>query len=299
MQSQIESPVVKQPTHRYLVHTSAGDRSCLPRWLQGRRNFDLWVTYYGQVPGRYRELADYYNLRRHGKFPNLQHVWRTWPHLLDRYDAVLTLDDDIVINASGISRLFDIRARYDLWLLQPAFDPRGKISHAVTRMRHTSFFRYTNFVEVACVMFRKDKLDAFLRVFEPVLVGWGIDWWFLEVLGPNLMGKVAVVDVVTCRNPHDLTKGGQREIDMLQPTAERIAAWRRIKAKYDIRSEDRGIIEYGILPRSVFGKLAGMARGALIVLPIKCRAKWRAALDRVQPGRLLAGVWEARTEGRG
>jgi hypothetical protein len=244
-------------------------------------------------------LADYYNVRRHGKFPNLQHVWRTWPQLFDRYDAVLTLDDDIVINASGISRLFDIRARYDLWLLQPAYDPRGKISHAVTRMRHTSFLRYTNFVEVACVMFRKDKLDAFLRVFDPVLVGWGIDWWFLEVLGPNLMGKVAVVDVVTCRNPHDSAKGGQREIDKLQPTAERIAAWRQIKAKYDIRSEVRGITEYGVLPRSLVGKVAGMARGALIVLPIKCHAKWRAALDRVQTGRLLAGNWKPRTEGRG
>lgn len=285
MSGRMESPVTNQPNHRYLVFTSAGDASRLPKWLQGNRNFDLWVTYYGDELGRYRELADYYNVRKGGKFPNLHHVYQTWPHLLERYEAVLALDDDIVISASAISRLFDIRAEHDLWLLQPAYDPRGKISHAVTRMRRATFLRYTNFVEVGCVLFRKDKLDVFMRVYDPILVGWGVDWWFLEALGPELEGKVAISDVVTCVNPDDRAKGGRREIEKLQSRADRIATWERIKTKYNIQSEARGIIEYGALPRSLAGVAAGVVRWALLSGAAKLRGKRYAGQCRLRTRR--------------
>src|SRR5262245_50963959 len=66
------------PRHPYLVFTSAGDQSNLPRWMQGRRNFDLWITYYGSQAGRYLDLADYYNERRGSKFQNLHHAYRHW-----------------------------------------------------------------------------------------------------------------------------------------------------------------------------------------------------------------------------
>jgi hypothetical protein len=40
-----------------LVFTSAGDRSNLRGWLHGRRDFDLWVVYYGAPSGTFQELA--------------------------------------------------------------------------------------------------------------------------------------------------------------------------------------------------------------------------------------------------
>jgi hypothetical protein len=294
-----ESPAVNEPGHRYLVFTSAGDASCLPKWLRGNRNFDLWVTYYGDIDGKYRELADCYNARKGGKFPNLHYVYKTWPHLLERYEAILVLDDDIVISTAAINRLFDIRAEYDLWLLQPAFDPRSKISHAVTRMRRTGLLRYTNFVEVGCPLFRKDKLDAFMDVYDPALVGWGTDWWYLEVLGPELEGKVAITDAVICVNPDDRAKGGEREIDKLQSKSERIAAWEAIKVRYNIESEARGITEYGAVPRSALGTVAGVARWALLSGAARLR-NWRHA----EPGPSLAkreypGPFQAHTQGRG
>lgn len=298
MTDRVESPLVKEPGGRYLVYTSAGDASCLHKWLRGNRNFDLWITYYGDHHGRYKQLANYYNVRKGGKFPNLQYVCQKWPHLFEQYEAVLALDDDIVIRASAINRLFDIRAEYDLWLLQPAYDPRGKISHAVTRMQRTTLLRYTNFVENGCVLFRKDKLDAFLRVFEPVLVGWGTDWWYLDVLGEDLEGKVAITDVVTCVNPHDHAKGGQREIDKLQPRDQRIAAWEMVKLRFDIRSEERGIIEYGNVPRSAAGKVAGTIRGATRSLPVRWRNKWRAWLGRARTRGVCPGRFQARTESK-
>jgi hypothetical protein len=172
-----------------------------------------------------------------------------WPDLLERYEAIFILDDDLSFSASAISRLFEIRTKYDLWLIQPAFDPRGKISHPITRIHPTTFFRYTNFVEVTCPLFRKDKLDYFMQVYDPSLVGWGINWWYMDVLGPDLNGKVAVVDAITCLNPYDYTKGGCREIDKLQSTVERVATWKRIRAQHNIRSQGHGTVEYGALRR--------------------------------------------------
>ncbi len=33
--------------------------------------------------------------------------------------------------------------------------------------------RYTNFIEMARPLFRQDKLDAFMAVYDPELVGYG------------------------------------------------------------------------------------------------------------------------------
>lgn len=52
--------------------------------------------------------------------------------------------------------------------------------------------------------------------------------------------KTCAIDAVTWVNPHKSTEGG-REIDRLSPTSARVAVWERMKERYGIRSEDRGI----------------------------------------------------------
>lgn len=245
------------PSHPYLVFTSAGDRASLERWLKGSRNFDLWITYYGDAGTRFQELATYYNRRKGSKFQNLHYAYNAWPGLLARYSAIMVMDDDVHITASGISRLFEVREELDLWVLQPAFSPRGKISYPMTQVDRSARVRYLNFVEETCPLFRRDKLDAFLATYDPVLVGYGIDWWFLHTMGDDLRGKVALVDEVSCVNPTDDTKGGQREIDRLLPRAERVAIWTRIKAQHGIRNQDEGLVEYSRIPRGPLGRLHG------------------------------------------
>ena len=116
-----------------------------------------------------------------------------------------------------------------------------------------------------------------MQVYDPRLVGWGIDWWFVEVLGPELRGKVAIVDAVTCINPHDRVKGGQREIDTLQPTEQRIAVWNDIKTERSIQSQRAGTVEYGLVPRSPFGKCTGLAQAAFV----KALITGRGACNRI------------------
>jgi hypothetical protein len=234
---------------RYLVFTSAGDRTNLRMWLAKDRGFDLWITYYGDHPDTLEGHGDYWVCRKGSKFQNLRAAYQQWPDVFVRYEAVLVLDDDVLIRARDIDRLFAIRAAHELWLLQPAFDPRGKISWDITKVNPHCRLRYTNFVEMTCPLFRQDKLADFMAVYDPELVGFGVDWWFLHVLGADIRGRVAVIDEVVCLNPHDRTKGRVREIDRLQPYEVRKRKWGEMKRRYGIKGEEGGTHEYGRLSR--------------------------------------------------
>jgi hypothetical protein len=232
---------MKSPCSKFLVYTSAGDNSNLHYWLKNfsnqkcNNNFELWITYYGdEEEDRYLKLSDFYNRRKGGKFPNFYYVYHHWKDILCHYEAIFLLDDDIIIDSRGINKLFKIREQYDLWLLQPAFDPRGKISHPITKMNRACFMRYTNFVEVGCALFRKDKLDDFMKVYDPSLTSWGVDFWFLHTLGES-QSRIAIIDAVPCINPLDNMKHGGREIERLEKTSVSVSKWVEIKERFNIQ----------------------------------------------------------------
>ncbi len=255
--------VIKEPAapkKRNLVFTSAGDHSNLHRWLNGTRNFDLWVVYYGEQADPHQEHADFYARGNGTKFQNLHSVYQRYASVIAQYDAVMVMDDDIMIEAAGLNRLFEIREQLDLWVVQPAFRLSGKISWDITRVSPTTELRYTNFVEMTCPLFRRDKLDLFMADFDPQLVGYGEDWWFLKMLGPDLSNRVAIADVVSCVNPYDSTKGGRREIDRVYSHAERKAAWERLKLTRGLDEQGRVHIEYGRINNSILGTAKALVR---------------------------------------
>jgi hypothetical protein len=271
---------LEKPRSKYLVYTSAGDNSNVVQWVRGPRSFDLWITYYGDHPPRLIEYGDYYNARKGAKYQNLHYVYQTWPALLETYSAIFLLDDDIIIRTSSINRLFKLREQFDYWVLQPAFTPWGKISHPITKVRRSCTRRHTNFVENGCALFRRDILDAFMKVYDPVLIGWGIDWWYLHVMGTDLRGRAAIIDAIPCINPHDGTKG-TREIERLQATSKRKALWHQIRDKYQIDSEARGPIEYERFAKRPPAALFGVAREWIEDALSAVTAKVRRRVDRL------------------
>jgi hypothetical protein len=235
------------------------------------------VAYYGEQPGTLLPLSDLYVARRGTKFQNLHYCYLQWRELLAQYDAVMVMDDDILIDATGITRLFEIRRDFDLWALQPAFRVRGKISWDVTRIQPAARLRFTNFVEMTCPLFRRDKLDAFMEVYDPAILGYGEDWWFLRSLGPDLREHVAVVDEVPCINPNDRRKGGVREIDRISTGAEREAAWQQIKRRYSIDEHEYVPQEFGRIEKPLLGTIMASAR----FWPESAYLTWRGVARRL------------------
>lgn len=232
---------------RYLVYTSAGDYANLRPWLKGKKDFDLWVTYYGDQGARYREIADHYNAHKGSKWQNLLEVTKRWPQVLGRYEAVLAMDDDVVIDTAAINRLFAVRRQYDLWICSAAFDARGIIRHKITGAQPGKFMRYVNFVENTCPVFRKDKLDEFMKVYDGSLFGNGVDYWYLEVMGPQAQGKIAIIDAIRCINPLADTKGGGREYLKLDQQP-----WKELSAQLESRYGIKGHLQ----PQKEFGAIA-------------------------------------------
>ncbi|MBF0123498.1 MAG: hypothetical protein HQL21_08885 [Candidatus Omnitrophica bacterium] len=231
---------------RYLVFTSAGDRSSVDAWVQGRRDFDLWITYYGDQPGRYSGLCEFYNAHKGGKFPNLHYAYQKWPEIFAAYDAVMVMDDDVIISTQDINKMFQVRERYDLWICQPAFLRTGRVSHEITVAQEGKFLRFTNYVEMTCPLFWRRKLDDFMKVYDPVLVGHGCDLWFLDVIRQDQREKVAVVDAIRCVNPSDHSKGpGGREIVRLQSDEQRRKIWKSIRERFQIQGNVFDLKEFG------------------------------------------------------
>ena len=236
------------PRSPFLVYTSAGDRSAVSQWRSQPGNFELFITYYGDVPGALRGLADFYNERKGVKFPNLQHAYRTWPQLFAGYRAVLVMDDDVLISPRSIDRLFSIREEFDYAVLQPAYTPWGKVSHNITRVRRDCLKRHTNFVEMTCPLFEQTFLARFMKEYEPEVESFGIDWWFLHTLS-DLEGRVAIIDEITCTNPHDYFKEGLgQEIDFCDSPNERIRAFERVRQQKGIKWDYMSNSEKSHLP---------------------------------------------------
>lgn len=223
---------LSSPKSKYLVFTSAGNNSQLNHWLKGEKNFDLWISYFGDNENKYRELADYYMMRKGGKFPVLHYIYQQWQAIVSQYDAVFVLDDDLIFTGTDIGQLFGTLMTENLALLQPAFDKRGKVSFKLNEVQPFSKLRYANFVEVACPMFTQAELTNFMNVYDPELIGWGVDYWFSELIAKKdaQKNKIAIIDYISCINPRDEMKiDNKREIDLLQSRDDRIATWEAIK----------------------------------------------------------------------
>lgn len=128
------------------------------------------------------------------------------------------------MSPAQIEEAFTITERFAFWIAQPAFSACTKVSHPITRSRWPrTDFRIVNFVEEGVPIFRRDKLEAFLKIYDGSLTGWGIDEWYSNVFRADEFARFTIIDKVRVRNPSDQEKGG-REIDRLQPTPQRQAA---------------------------------------------------------------------------
>jgi FkbM family methyltransferase len=218
--------------NRWCVFTSAGDHNNVFSWVADseEREWDLIVAFYGSNEGtfdRLRHISRAVFRLAGSKLQNLKKLFDRQPGIFAQYDFIWVADDDLMVAPADIGRLFDIASQYDFWICQPAFSSRGRISHPITRWGGSdSSIRLVNFVEITCPLFRKDRLEEFLGIYDGELVGWGIDWWYCNHFQAERYRKLAIIDEVTVTNPHDHQRaGGEREIVKLQSDEMRYERW--------------------------------------------------------------------------
>ncbi len=223
-----------------LVFTSTGDNTRFyNHWLGENRNYDVWCVYYGNNDNTfnmYGKLVDKIWKRKGSKFQNFHYIYTNYRELLDKYDRFFIVDDDIIISTNDINKLFNISIKYDLWVCQPSFSEDSKLAEgSFNKTISGNYLRYVNFIEVNTPVFSKDSLHKFMRYYDPILIGWGIDLLYMWVLGLYKEDKYAIIDIIQCINPHDDYKDNTvREHNNINNYDEEENYWIEIQKKYNI-----------------------------------------------------------------
>jgi len=199
----------------YLVVARVGDSSLHPTWVQGERNFDLVVDYYGDTPGRWNGTADRVFENKGSKWKGLHALVRANPGLLDGYEAVWFPDDDIATDAATISELFALHANLGLGLSQPSLTTDSYFTHLMTLSHPGLLLRVTNFVEVMVPVFSRAALEACLPTFADSESGYGLDLVWQGIL-PGLGLESGIFDCVSVRHTRPLG-GGTLYASMQEP----------------------------------------------------------------------------------
>ncbi|MEO8485295.1 MAG: hypothetical protein ABI585_03060 [Betaproteobacteria bacterium] len=224
---------------RNLIVVRAGDASLHRRWLNDSRarNFDLWVSYYGESAGRYEGKADHYHAMRGPRWPAHDWLWRNRRDVFERYEHVAFVCDDVDADTRTWAAMFDLAGWFGLDLAQPAV--AGYVNHPITQPVPGVLLRYTNFIEVMCPVFSRRALAACGDTFGASVSGWGLDaLWCARLPYPDY--RTAIVDRLRVVHTSRTQAGTLRPVlDRLgiDPAAEARAVVERAGVAFPIPAE--------------------------------------------------------------
>lgn len=248
-------------TNRNLVIVRAGEKSLHRRWLEGARNWDLVVSWYGDAP--YEPVADEAVVRIKGGIGDgLFKTFEALPHLLERYDRFWLPDDDIETDCETINRVFELTEEHGLAVAQPSLTHDSYFTHAHTLRSRSFHLRYTTFVEIMAPCLTRDRLKAVLPLFDdnPSLFGLDLIWARLD---DDNRRRAAIIDAVSVRHTRPVGYFGSRSD---KDKADPFDMLRRIGAMYGLDPFKREFYCYGGVARPGGFELGRRATMSLMYL---------------------------------
>jgi hypothetical protein len=230
---------------RNLVVLRAGDRSLHGEWARGGpRDFDVFISYFGDTPDRYCDDADFHEARRGAKWPALAALVAERAAWFDEYDAVWFPDDDLAASTATVERMFAFFHANALCLAQPALTRNSFFTWTTLLQHPDSQLRFTRFVEVMAPIFSRPALRLCAPTFAESPSGWGLDWVWPHLCEQAGLGRIAVLDATPVW--HTRPVGGElyRNHPALDPRADA----ERVLRRYGLR-EVRAIAKYSFQGR--------------------------------------------------
>ena len=262
----------REPPRRHprnLILLRAGDASLHGQWTRGAdRDFDIFVSYYGEVEGRHLDDADYYESRPGPKWPGLAALLRDHPSLVDAYDAFWLPDDDLAADTAVLNRMFAFFHAHQLALAQPALTPDSYFTWSTLLQAPRAQLRFTGFVEVMAPLFSRDALRLCAPTFDESRSGWGLDWVWPTLCERAGAGRIAVIDATPVR--HTRPVGG--ELYRRNPDIVPRADAKRVIEKYGL-NEVRAVAKYSFRSQIVESTLPPWQRVVFWLKRINGRRK--------------------------
>ena len=190
---------------RNLVILRAGDASLHRGWIaESGRDFDLFISYYGQKPDLHKGDGEYYEMRRGPKWSCIGELLAAHPELVERYDAFWFPDDDLAATTETLNRMFGLFHGFGLALAQPALTRDSYYSWDTLLQNPRYVLRHVAFVEVMAPLFEKASLRACLKTFTESRSGWGLDWVWPELAGKGRRDAIAILDATPVKHTRPL-----------------------------------------------------------------------------------------------
>lgn len=189
---------------RYAVYLQCGSGSIHSRWLpDSAQSWDLIVNHYdptfvGRIPCQveFQQTGELPGT----KFTSFHTLLQRWPEIVDGYDYVLLLDDDIAFEAADVAALFALAADEGLELAQASLSRDSHACHGIFRTREGGRLRYVNGVEIMMPMISRAALTETRNVFGETVSGWGLDVALAKMVKERLNGRAAVADSIVARH---------------------------------------------------------------------------------------------------
>jgi hypothetical protein len=198
-----------ETARNFLVIGRVGDNSLHKNWIADtscNRNWDLQLNAYGKDEARVQDGDLPTVIDRGTKWDSIARHLKGHPELLDRYAYIMLPDDDLLMQASDINRLFEIAVEYNLSLAQPTLSLASYISYPILLRCPQFKLRYCNFLESQACCIKSSYLKILLPMFEKYTVGWGIDLiWTMLMKEPAFCA--ALVDEVPMTHTRPLYSG--------------------------------------------------------------------------------------------
>jgi len=195
-----------------LIITRAGKNSLHQEWISdpSAQNFDLLVAAYDDtiIP---REAGSHV-LYRHIPGPKISgwmQLFKDEAGLLDRYEQIALIDDDIRARAVDLSRCFDVGREFGLKLWQPSLSWDSYATYGATLTNRSFRLRFVNFVEMMCPFFESSFLRRVLPTFDLGLES-GIDLVWCSI-ADDRDKAFAIVDEVSVK--HTRSVGDQKSMN--------------------------------------------------------------------------------------
>jgi hypothetical protein len=197
-------------TRKYLLVVRAGDHSLHPGWLNGDRNWDLHISYFGSQEQPFGALPTDVTLshEKGPKYLGLSECLATHPDFLERYALIGFPDDDLACRARDWNAAFSVLDEIGADLGQPALDPRSFFSYDIFLRRKQFRYREVDFVELMCPVFSTPFLREILPTWTLNASSWGLDYLWRERARRDGR-RLAIVDEVGILHTRAIGKGAQ------------------------------------------------------------------------------------------
>ena len=178
---------------RQLLVVRAGDQSLHQGWLSPTPEFDLFVSYYGDQPGRFEDEATRYETRKGVKWPALTALAHEHTQFLSEYDYVGLIDDDVRATATDWNGVFRMGRMIGADVFQPALTVNSYLNWSHMRRDDDPqvVARTVGMVEQMAVIFSRQAFARVIGTFAKNITGWGMEAYWLRRL-PGC--RAAVID---------------------------------------------------------------------------------------------------------